>query len=85
MEYSLLDTDYLPTDLDIQFLQSNFESFEPPTPVTFNFSSKTPKYNTQYRGVVDTARSFLGTKYTWGGKNPNTGFDCSGFISYVFK
>lgn len=83
LEYSLLDTDYLPTDLDM--LQSNFEYFEPPTPVTFNFSSKTSKYNTQYRGVVDTARSFLGTKYTWGGKNPNTGFDCSGFISYVFK
>ncbi|MCD7973004.1 MAG: C40 family peptidase [Candidatus Azobacteroides sp.] len=31
------------------------------------------------------AHKFNGTKYRYGGKNPKTGFDCSGFICYVYK
>lgn len=32
-----------------------------------------------------TALSFVGTKYKWGGVDPNTGFDCSGLIKYLFS
>ena len=32
-----------------------------------------------------TAKKYLGYKYTYGGSSPSTGFDCSGFTSYVFK
>lgn len=35
--------------------------------------------------VVDYAKQFIGTKYTYGGSTPSTGFDCSGFTSYVYK
>ena len=34
--------------------------------------------------VVNYAKQFLGYPYIVGGKNPNTGFDCSGFTRYVF-
>ena len=34
--------------------------------------------------VVQTAESFLGTPYSWGGTTPS-GFDCSGFTQYVYK
>jgi len=34
--------------------------------------------------VVDYAKRFRGTRYTWGGTSPRSGFDCSGFVRYVF-
>lgn len=34
--------------------------------------------------VLDYAAQFLGTPYVYGGSTPS-GFDCSGFTSYVFK
>ena len=35
--------------------------------------------------VVEYAKQYLGYKYKAGGATPSTGFDCSGFTSYVFK
>lgn len=35
------------------------------------------------RDVVDYAMQFLGNPYVWGGTDPNTGADCSGFVQYV--
>ena len=35
--------------------------------------------------IVATAKKYLGSKYTYGGTSPSTGFDCSGFTSYIFK
>ena len=34
--------------------------------------------------VVAEAMRYMGVKYTWGGENPKTGFDCSGFTQYLY-
>jgi cell wall-associated NlpC family hydrolase len=34
--------------------------------------------------VLATADRYLGTRYRYGGKTPAAGFDCSGFVQYVF-
>lgn len=34
--------------------------------------------------VVNYAMQFVGKPYVWGGKDPNTGADCSGFTSYIY-
>jgi len=35
--------------------------------------------------VIISALSLTGTKYTYGGNSPESGFDCSGFVRYVFN
>lgn len=35
--------------------------------------------------VVDYALSFVGGRYVWGGTDPHTGADCSGFTGYILR
>lgn len=35
-------------------------------------------------GTLFSAELHLGTRYRWGGATPQSGFDCSGFVQYVY-
>ena len=36
-----------------------------------------------FAALIAEAEKYLGYPYVWGGSNPNTSFDCSGFVSWV--
>lgn len=40
---------------------------------------------TAFQEVLLSALSLSGTPYKYGGNSPETGFDCSGFVRYVFS
>jgi hypothetical protein len=35
--------------------------------------------------IVEVGLDAVGTRYTWGGDDPDGGFDCSGLVSFVYK
>lgn len=47
--------------------------------VTFNIQHKNPA-----GGLIEFAKTMIGVPYRYATSNPSIGFDCSGFVSYVF-
>jgi cell wall-associated NlpC family hydrolase len=41
--------------------------------------------NVTPKALVEYAQTLIGTPYKYASANPKTGFDCSGFITYVFN
>lgn len=39
----------------------------------------------EFGNMLHEAEKYLGYPYVWGGSNPSTSFDCSGYVSYVIN
>lgn len=48
-------------------------------------ASATDPQQSRIRTLLHRALALLGTPYRWGGETPETGFDCSGLVGYVFQ
>jgi len=49
------------------------------------FAADTTGWSDTAQEVLLNALSLTGIQYKYGGNSPDTGFDCSGFVRYVFK
>jgi hypothetical protein len=56
-----------------------------PLPSTRPTSSEAAERHAVARRALDAGDDFLGVRYKWGGNTPSSGFDCSGFIRYVYR
>lgn len=57
-----------------------------PVPVGSRTSRRSePAPTASASAVLSTGDEYLGTRYLYGGVTPQSGFDCSGFVQYVYR
>ena len=78
---TLLTTDMLAAKVDSTPVDNlrNIDTALIPQASGIDIKSATPD------GLVDFAETLIGTPYVYASTNPKVGFDCSGFITYVFN
>lgn len=64
---------------DLEYPTSNSNEF-----ANTNKDAELDMYAKERLAIVEYAKKYIGTPYVWAGNEP-TGFDCSGFTSYVMK
>lgn len=47
--------------------------------------SAAPGYREDIQQIIERAQDLIGIRYRRSGDKPQTGFDCSGFVGYVFR
>ena len=67
------------TGLSVRIGRASGTAKTPPAP-----TSSSSRSTARASKVMTTANRYVGTKYVYGGTTPR-GFDCSGFVQYVFR
>ena len=77
----LLGASKIALAFDFPFLSQTSDEAAKATPETESNNS----WTSTAQEIILHALSQTGVKYKYGGINPNSGFDCSGFVRYVFQ
>ncbi|HJB06384.1 MAG TPA: C40 family peptidase [Candidatus Enterocloster faecavium] len=77
----VMDTEgYLPVSENAEISQVDEDEME-----AIQNEALTSSMSYKRQQLVDYALQFLGGSYRYGGSDPNTGVDCSGFIRYIMQ
>lgn len=63
------------------YIRSDLLSYSSPAPAAETSADVGATVGEQ---LIATAKQYLGYRYAWGGMSPSTGFDCSGFVNYIY-
>ena len=63
--------------------RGNRYASRPEEPMLYDVPEETLE-NDNFARLIEEAQKYLGYPYVWGGDDPSTSFDCSGFISWVY-
>ena len=69
-------------DTSTAFVSTDFVDVRYALPEAVEFSELDGNQSLRNR-MVNYALQFLGNRYVWGGNDPHTGADCSGFVKYI--
>ncbi len=66
------------------YIFGNYVSITPEEAAQAEAEAKAEATRSAGENIVEYAKNFLGTPYRYGGSSPS-GFDCSGFVKYVYS
>ena len=53
-------------------------------PMLYDIPKEVLAADEKFAALIEEATKYIGLPYVWGGHCPETSFDCSGFVSYVY-
>ncbi|RGY98614.1 peptidoglycan endopeptidase [Clostridium sp. AM58-1XD] len=77
------ETGYLPVDGNISIIGPNGEDIT--KEVQSDSTAAAPSSDERRQNLVNYALQFVGGRYRYGGSDPHSGVDCSGFTRYVLQ
>lgn len=85
-EWNNLTSDLILIGQKLQLGGTASNGSTPPPPTVGNNPNEKPPVDTSYNvnELINVAKDLIGTSYVWAGVDPS-GFDCSGFIHYVYN
>ncbi len=79
------DTSYYRAEIDDNVAGDTLVGKEVLTPPNYTIDGGNGADTAHAKNIISFAKNFIGTPYKYASANPKEGFDCSGFLYYVFE